>query len=106
MMEALYFSETSVLTRALQRHIPQDGILHVKQLLRREIPAAERRSHSYTDLPGTAIGLSLSAADVSRQQSAFIAFTLNFQRKRAMPCSHFMDGLYGSSVFSGDISGN
>jgi hypothetical protein len=26
MMEAIYFSETSVLTRAIRRHIPEDGI--------------------------------------------------------------------------------
>jgi hypothetical protein len=28
MMEAMHSSETSVLTRATQRHIPEDGILH------------------------------------------------------------------------------
>jgi hypothetical protein len=28
MMEAMNFSEKSVLTRATQRHIPDDGILH------------------------------------------------------------------------------
>jgi hypothetical protein len=28
MMEYLYFSETSVLTRATKRNIPKDGILH------------------------------------------------------------------------------
>jgi hypothetical protein len=28
MMEALSFSETPVLTRATQRYIPEDGILH------------------------------------------------------------------------------
>jgi hypothetical protein len=33
MMEAVCSSETSVLTRALQRNIPEDGILHS---LRRE----------------------------------------------------------------------
>jgi hypothetical protein len=27
MMEAVLFSETSVITRATQRHIPEDGIL-------------------------------------------------------------------------------
>jgi hypothetical protein len=28
MVEALHFSETSVLTTATQRHIPEDGILN------------------------------------------------------------------------------
>jgi hypothetical protein len=28
MMEAICFSETSVLTRITRRHIPEDGILH------------------------------------------------------------------------------
>jgi hypothetical protein len=32
MMEAIRFSETSVLTRATRRHIPEDGILHVDYL--------------------------------------------------------------------------
>jgi hypothetical protein len=29
MMEAIRSSETSVLTRAIRRHIPEDGILHI-----------------------------------------------------------------------------
>jgi hypothetical protein len=32
MMEAMRSSETSVLTRATQRHIPEDGILHNHRL--------------------------------------------------------------------------
>jgi hypothetical protein len=32
MMEAKHFSETSVLTRAMQNHIPEDGILHSHHL--------------------------------------------------------------------------
>jgi hypothetical protein len=33
MMEAIPFSETSVLTRATQHHNPKDGILHLKDCL-------------------------------------------------------------------------
>jgi hypothetical protein len=63
MMEAVYFSETSVLTRSTWHHIPEDGILysHRRENLRsytsscfRETNAAERCIYSifFTVTPG------------------------------------------------------